>query len=155
MIIYELTFPLNPKSFRELSTEVFETNCPWVERKIRVKDQSVNWYNSEIGLAKRELRKAEKKYLQQRTSENLTSFRRLRQIKCQKVTSAKKVYYKRKIQECGNNSKKMYNNELNKLLGRGRGETNNILPMHDSPIQLANDFKDYFIEKIDSISALS
>ena len=134
--------------FRKLTQEVYERCCPVVEKNIPVKGSCNKWYNTEIKVAKRNLRRAEKKYRRNKNEENHTEFKRLRQIKCNLVTSAKRLYYRSKLSNCGNNSSKVFN-YLNQLLGKNKNTS--VLPYHSSSIKLANDFKQFFIQKIDII----
>ena len=133
------------KVFRQVSSSVFNDSCPVVEKCIKIRDQSENWYNGEIRSAKRDMRKVEKKYKKFRTDVYLNEYRALRQNKCRLVTSAKMSYVNRKIDECGNDSKKQFK-FLKKLLGRI--DCSYVFPSHESKFSLANDFKDHFIGKI-------
>ena len=94
------------------------------------------------------MRHAEKKYRQDKTNElKRNEFRRLRHLKCELVTRTKALYYN-KLNECGNNSSKCYG-QLNILLGKKNNS--NILPSGKLHFLLANDFKIFFIDKIDKV----
>ena len=58
------------------------------------------------------------------------------------------MYNKKKLNKCGNTSSKIYG-QLNILLEKNNNS--NILPIGKLPPQLANDFKNFFIGKIDEI----
>ena len=95
------------------------------------------------------MRYAEKKYRQDKTNEiKHNEFRRLRQFKCELVTRTKAFYYMKKLNECGKDSSKIYG-QLNILLGKNK--KSNILPSGKLSLPLANDFKNFFIDKIDEI----
>ena len=135
--------------FKKLTQDIYDINCPLVKKNISVKGKNNKWYNTEIKLAKRNLRRAENKY--RRNKENIEShneFKRLRNLKCALVTRTKAMYYKNEINSCGNNSSKIFSH-LNQLLGKNKNSS--VLPCHSSSLQLANDFKQFFIEKIDTI----
>ena len=134
--------------FRVLTKEVYENCCPLIEKNISVKGDSNKWYNTEIKVAKRNCRRAERKYRRNKNEANHNEFKRLSKIKCNLVTHTKGLYYNSKIKECGNNSSKVFS-YLNELLGKNK--TTCILPSHTSSIDLANDFKQFFIQKIDTI----
>ena len=58
-----------------------------------------------------------KKYRHDKTNEiKHNEFRRLHHLKCELVTRTKAIYYKRRLNECGNDSSKVYG-KLNILLG--------------------------------------
>ena len=99
--------------------------------------------------AKRLMRKAEKKYKHHRSETNLAHYKSLRNEKCRIVKLSKKAYITNKIENCGQNPKKL-SHELNSILGRNN--SSEILPVHTSNADLANQFKDYFINKIDNIN---
>ena len=69
---------------------------------------------------------AEKNFRQHKTVElKHNEFQRLRQIKYELVTGTKALYYKKKSNQCGNDSSKVYGH-LNILLGKKNNS--NILP---------------------------
>ena len=69
-------------------------------------------------------------------------------LKCELVTRTKAMYFKNKINECGNDSPKVYDH-LNILLGKNNNSK--ILLSGKLPLPLANNFKNFFIDKIDEI----
>ena len=65
------------------------------------------------------------------------------------VTATKCTYYSSKITDCKNDSSKLYG-LLNGLLGKSNCK--NLLPIRSIDFQLANDFCEYFLLKVKSIS---
>jgi len=59
----------HPCVFRKIPQEVYERCCPVVEKNIPVKGSCNKWYNTEIKRAKRNLRRAEKKYRRNKNEE--------------------------------------------------------------------------------------
>ena len=139
------------EKYRECAQAFFDKHAPLVHKVIKISGKKQPWFNSDIRDAKRTLRKAENKYKKFKTLATEEDYKRLRLIKCNLVTSSKVNYYKNKISECNNNSSKLYY-ELNKMLGRT--SENVILPKHSCLKVLANNFKDFFISKIDSINSI-
>ena len=137
------------KQFRDISRHVYEKSCPLVKKNIRVTDSSKNWYNSDVAAAKRLMRKAEKKYKQNRSEANLANYRNSKNEKCRIVKLSKRAYITAKIENCGQNPKKL-SLELSSLLGKNNSSC--TLPVHTSKVDLANQFEEYFIEKIDNIN---
>ena len=136
-------------NFKRLSRDVYEKCCPSIENNILIKGKCNNWYNTEIKIAKRKMRHAEKKYRQDKTNElKHNEFRRQRQLKCEIVTRTKASYYKKKLKECGKDSSKIYS-QLNLLLGKNKNS--DISPGGKLPLPLTNNFKSWFIDKINKI----
>ena len=76
------------------------------------------WYNTEVIIVKRKTRHVKKKYGQDKTNElKHNEFRRLRQLKCEIVTRAIALCYKKKLNECVKDSSKIYA-KMNILQGK-------------------------------------
>ena len=136
------------KYFRQLTSEVFDDCCPYITKTIKVMDKSKNWYNSDVCNAKKNQRKAEKKYKNSNTIQNFDEYKRLRNVKCLIINRAKKNYIQKSITECNNDPSKIYN-ILNCFLGKSKDA--GTLPTHDSKLDLSNQFRIFFIEKINKI----
>ena len=136
--------------FRRKTQEIFDEMCPIVRKCIPVRDATENWFNAEIRDAKRKMRKAEKDYMKHRTESYLLEFRTKRQIKCRLVAQSKKEYFKRKIYECRNDPRKLFD-QLRILLGQKNSSV--TLPRYSSKQVLADDFQKFFVDKIDNIVA--
>ena len=80
------------KYFRQVTSEVFDDYCPYITKTIKVMDKSKNWYNSDVCNAKKNQRKAEKKYIKSNTIQNFDEYKRLRNVKCLLINRAKKNY---------------------------------------------------------------
>ena len=92
------------------------------------------------------MRHAKKKYRQDKTEENKhNEFRRLRQLKCELLIRIKALYYKKKLNEGGNDSSKFYG-QLNFLIGKNKNS--NILPSGKMPLPITNDFENFSIDQI-------
>ena len=48
--------------FKRLTRDVYEKCCPSIEKNIIIKGESIKWYNTEIKIAKRNMRYAQSKY---------------------------------------------------------------------------------------------
>ena len=95
------------------------------------------------------MRPAEKLYQRHGGERFQNRFRIAKQAKCNKVTAAKCNYYKTKIDDCKDDSTKLYR-VLNSLLGKTAGDK--CLPSRTNDMQLANEFSNYFLQKVKNIS---
>ena len=70
-------------NFKRISRDVYEKCCLLIQKKKSLTKGEYNkWYNTEIKIAKREMRYAVKKYMQDKTNEpKHKEFRRLRHFK--------------------------------------------------------------------------
>ena len=135
--------------FRHTAYQIFNDYAPVIEKTIKVSDRSNLWYNGEINLAKRKLRKAEKNFVRNKCDRTRAEFVRLRREKDRVIINAKKQYYCCRIEASGSDSKKLQR-EINNLLGKNIN-SNHQLPDYITKSQLLNDFKDFFISKVESI----
>lgn len=135
--------------YRTETSAYFNEHAPIIEKTICRRDDGDKWFNSDILQAKRALRKAEKKLYTHKTEYHRTEFNILRQLKCNLVTAAKRNYYRGKIDECGTNSAHLQR-VLNNLLGKNSNSVK--LPACDDKILLANNFQNFFINKVSCIS---
>ena len=136
-------------SYRTESARYIIENSTIVEKTINNSRKSNNkWYNEDTRTAKINLRRAEKTYIRRKTEINKTEFTRLRQIKCKVIEEAKIKYYKRKIDLCKNNTK-----EMQKVVDTLTGKNINPLklPAHENEKALAEDFKIFFVDKVQRI----
>ena len=136
--------------YKRTTTKYFYDHAPLVEKAIKVCDSNNLWYSPEIKNAKRLLRKSEKLFKKYKTDYYQDEYKRLRQAKCNLVLRAKISYYKEKINQCGDNSRKLFG-QLNKLLGKS--VRNDVLPQCDNDTLLSNLFKDFFLTKIHNINS--
>ena len=134
--------------FRQTTSQVYDRCCPYVTKTIQVVDKSKNWYNSDVRIAKKNARKAEKKYRNSNNVQNFNEYKRLRNMKSHAITLAKEQYIQNSIAESKNDSRKIFN-ILNSFLGKS--DKTNALPSHDSKSVLSNQFKDFFTDKINKI----
>ena len=134
--------------FRSCCQRVYNEACPIITKTKRVRDEGCGFYNPEIHEAKKNMRRTEKLYIRSKSEYHFNEFKRLRHIKCKLVTKHKKIYCTDKITSCSSDSK-MLSNLLNNLLGKN--DTSSILPPFKSKTELANNLKNYFLEKIENI----
>ena len=137
------------QNFRFTAEGVYDKWAPTVQKEIRIEDTSKGWFCQDVQRAKTNLRKAEKKMKQNPTDETKLNYKRLRKIKEDTIQKSKENYFRSKIENSSSDPKTLYK-ELNYLLGKNN--KNQDLPEHSSEKELANEFKNYFLAKVDKIS---
>ena len=130
-------------TYQSTLSEIFDKHAPEIEKNFKLRPDSP-WYNEEIRKAKRERRKAERKYRKKKE----TGYREALKAKQREVNKlcheAKKEYYNRKISEGEENSKDLFK-VTNTLLHK---ENSGALPTHSSEKELTNDIGTFFKQKI-------
>ena len=137
------------QQYKQETRNFFEASAPLITKVLKIRDENSVWYNSEIRRAKRNMRKAEKKYRRLKTLESRDEYRTLRQLKCNTVKRVKTEFYSSKIKDCGNDQRKLQM-QLKKLLGKKNDFED--LPRTNNDKLLADQFKDFFIQKIQIIN---
>ena len=133
------------ESFDSHTSKVYDSMCPLITKSITLSDKSKLWYNSECRNAKRNLRKAERIMNKPTaTPEDKDNFLRLRTVKNNLYRCAKVDYYHQAISDTSGNPAKTYA-KYTELLGRQKEQS---FPHSNCDTSLANDFKDYFLEKV-------
>ena len=114
-----------------------------------MRDGNTEWYNASTRAAKKEMRRAEKKYKRLKTEPTLHAFRNKQQMKCEAVKSAKAEYYSEMIRQCESDPRKLQEH-VNKLMGKRLA--NKPLRQTSNDGTLAEDFKNFFIGKVDRLN---
>ncbi len=129
-------------------TALMDSHAPKTTKEILIRQHSP-WYNEDLAAARRKRRQAERRYMKS----NLTVHR---EIACHERSSYNKMcksakisYYHQKISECEDDTSKLF--QITDVLIKGKQER--VLPSHDCPEALANDFVAFFSDKIKKISA--
>ena len=129
--------------YQEELTRVLNQLAP--ERtKLLINQEKRPWFDQDIAYHKRELRTYEKIWLIYRTEACLQAYLHLRRWYHSMIFENKKVKISRKIDECGSDSKKLFQ-LVNHLTGH---KPENPLPTSNTDKQLADEFADFFISKI-------
>ena len=124
-----------------LST-LLESHAPARTKKITIKPRSP-WYTEDIREAKKQRRKAERKWRATKLAVHLEIYR----TECARVTemcrTAKRDYFCLMIEECDHDQKKVFN-IANQLMNNRKDST---LPTYVSPQELSENFADFFQTK--------
>jgi len=123
--------------------ELLDKHAPLTTHTITVKPNAP-WYNAEINAAKRERRRLERIWKNDKTLENRIPY----ENQCHHVSvlldTTKEAFYTSKINDHSGDQKEVFK-VVNKLLDR---KPENTLPSHDSSLELANRFAKFFSDKI-------
>ena len=105
------------------------------------------WFNSSIKTQKRKMRCSEKLFGWLKTNEAWKVFDEDRKKYQAMLYASKTSSYSKEVKDCKGNTKKLY-----KLVYRlMETSQENLLPDNDNPEDLANEFADYFMNKISKI----
>jgi len=130
---------------RSLKT-LLDKHAPEKTKRVTIRPKLV-WYDTKLNKLKRIKRNLERKWKQSRSRENWKAFTQARNEYAHALGKAKTIYIKDEVDKCANDSKKMYK-LINDMTG---GNKENPMPDDQSDSKLANNFADYFEEKIDKI----
>ena len=134
------------KSFNDTITSVLDEFAP-VRNKIILQRQTNQWFSDRIKEQKRLVRNHEKWWQKYRLESIWTAFK-VERNKCRKmIWSVCTQVLSDKVSGHGQDMKKLYS-IVNGLIGR---TVENPMPESESDKQLAEDFADYFMEKIKKI----
>ena len=130
---------------KELGT-LLDKHAPTITKTIRQRSRGP-WYDHTIHTARKRARVAERRYRKGKSTETYSEFRRLEGRYLHALQSAKTRYYRDLIDSNTHNQRQLFRT-LNKVMHR---EKKNPLPDSCDSQQLANDFNNYFHEKVDKI----
>ncbi|VDI48061.1 Hypothetical predicted protein [Mytilus galloprovincialis] len=127
-------------------SNIFDKHAP-VTIKSVVLRPNTEWYSDHLNNAKRDKRKAERKWRDSKFEVHHQMYTE----KCRTVDKllyiAKETYYSSKIENCGNDHKQLF--KLTKHLMGKQQQT--PLPSLSSDLELSNSFADFFVNKVVTI----
>ena len=102
------------------------------------------WYNSEINEAKKLRRKYEKLWRNSKLTVHKEMYLDQKKITSELIKKSKRTYYTDKVLECGKDQKALF-----KLIDNLQGKSPTaILPSVDCPLDAAEEFSEFFFQKI-------
>ncbi|XP_060590708.1 uncharacterized protein LOC132745754 [Ruditapes philippinarum] len=134
------------KDLTEKTTSIVDKHAPMKERQI-VCRPDIPWYSSYLKKLKHFKRSIEKIHLKHKSTLTENVYKKVKNHYTREVSAAKSGFYQSKINDAEGNVKKLYN-VTSKLLGR---EKENPLPSYSNDQDLANDFLQYFTDKIKNL----
>ena len=128
-----------------LNTElrrVLDTLAPEQEKKVSLKTKQP-WYNQEMRILKRKVRKLEKKWMKYKLDSCWMAYKKARNSYYYKLNAKKKDTIRTRIDEFSNDSRKLH--KLNNLT---KPKEEQHWPEHTDDEKLANEFASFFEDKI-------
>ena len=139
-------FSSSYKEFKTSSEKLLNKHAPITTRKVN-KQPKLKWIDEEYTISKAKRRKLERVWRKSKTTENRTNYANQRNL-CAELSITKQESYYSKLVEASSNNQKSLFKVVDKLLNK---KNEKILPAHTDPLKLANEFNDYYIEKIDKL----
>ena len=142
----ESSFESKYEEYRTVSQSIVDQLVPYAEKTLKPR-QKIAWMDEEFKSNRRIRRQLEKKWRKNRTEETRKMYITQRKL-CAKMSVAKQnSYYSKLIENAGNDQKTLFS-VANNLLDRGKTRT---LPEHTDALKLANDFNEFYINKIEKL----
>lgn len=132
-------------SYNKVLTTLLEKHAPQKTKKFSIHPKSP-WFNSTIGKAKRERRKAERKWRKTKLTIDKEIFRESHEQVITLINEAKKDHYQSKVKNA--KDQKALFKVVNTLFNHSKDLS---LPQHESSQILANKFNEFFVQKIAKI----
>ena len=126
--------------------DLLDKHAPLQRKRVTVRPR-VPWYNDDILAAKRMRRKAERKWRATKSVADLNNYKAKRNLATNLMNRARTAYYKNLIDENSSDQKRLF--KVAKQLMKQ--DTAVPFPPHSDPSVLANDFGNFFVEKITKI----
>jgi hypothetical protein len=127
-------------------SECLDTFAPPVEKTIVIRPL-VPWFSEELKVLKKDKRRKERIMCSKNTHENLEAYHTSRNVYVKCLNDTKTKYYSEKIESAKGDQKALFN--IVSLLSQTNKDT--ILPETESAKTLADDFKDFFVTKVEKI----
>ena len=134
------------KCYNSTLKVVLDKHAPLITRSIKER-LCVPWFNEVIKTAKRERRKAEKRWRRIRLDSDLAAFKVKRNAATALMNKARREFYTNFIEEISGDQKKLFA-ASNRLLNRGSAD---CLPPTIDRAQFAEDIGKFFVQKIVNI----
>lgn len=135
------------KCYNNTLTQALERHAPLRSKVIRSRPL-VPWFNEDIKNARREKRKAERKWRRSGNHEDMLSYKRIKNKTNRLMNDARCAYYQDFINDNSTNQKKLFA-AANTLLNQGKKNT--VLPPCDDKLELADKMGSYFVQKVTDI----
>jgi hypothetical protein len=132
--------------YNEVLGEILDTHAPLITRTVTLRS-SAPWFSDEIKKARTLKRKLEQKSRQSQLESDKEDYKEQCQIYNELLLSTKTAHYSKKVEDSCGNQKALFK-IVDDLLHR---KAEHPLPSRNSDHILANEFADFFVQKIDII----
>ena len=134
------------KKFEDVMKEAYDKLAPITEKRVINRPRKL-WFNKEVREQKRIVRRREAIFKRYRENHQWIAYKvELKKYK-QMLRHQKISFYSTEVANCGKDTKKLYQ-LLNRLTGRTK---DNPLPSHNNSSELAEEFANFFLNKIHKI----
>ena len=133
-------------SYNNTLMAALDKHAPLMTRTI-VQRPRVPWFSQEIREAKRQRRKAEKRWRNSRLDSDLAVFKAKRNFTTRLMNKARREFYSNFIDENGGDQKKLFRASQRLF----NGTVDDGLPPNVDSRTFSNDLGKYFVQKIDTI----
>lgn len=140
------TVDVATEQYNKVLSELLDHHAPSCTKSVVPRVQQP-WFCDSLHQAKRERRKAERKWIASGLTVDFEHFKQLKNKYNSALYSAKCDFFNRKILDCGNDYKSMFSVIGDILKKKGSAK----LPDHSCSSELANRFATYFTSKIETI----
>ena len=133
------------QKYKHLTEASVEKHAPI--KTIEIKPNEPRWMDKDYRQARCERRRLERRWRKTGRKEDHQHYIAQRNVCAKLVTSKRELFYASQISKAGNRQKALFQvveNALDK-------KSENILPNHDDPKSIANEFNEYYVSKIDKI----
>ena len=130
--------------YNKVLTELMDKHCPIIKKKIKANDTP--WRDLELRELRRKRRAAERAWRKSKAKGDKDRYIELRK-KFEILDFKKRCEYNQKSLEASSDDPKTLHKKLNRLLGN----VSKDLPSDADPVHLAEDFKNFFSEKVNKI----
>ena len=136
-------------NYNSTLSNVLNKHAPRTVKKVAIRSHSP-WYNGKIRALKSSKRQAERRWLKSRLAVDWETLQQKRSNYNQMCNQAKADYFKEKIEQNKGDQKALFN-----IISAVKKDNKiPVLPSHSCPSELANDFADFFEDKVIKISQL-
>ena len=132
--------------FNDTLQELMDKHCPIIKRKINKAHKKSNWFDSELQSLRRDRRAAERRFRKSKSERDKATYKAIRDAYNKLVKVKRVTYHRNSLRDRGSDIKALYQ-KINELLGKSECK----LPECHSTAKLAEDFKNFFSEKINNI----
>ena len=125
---------------------IIDKHCPVIKRKIRIKHPGANWFDVDLRNLRSKRRAVERMKRKNPSDENKTAYVKICQAFEKLVKFKKKNFYQKSLQSSKNDMRSLY-----KKIKKLQGEEEPPLPKCVDDAKLAEDFKNFFSDKVSAI----
>ena len=139
-------FSSSYSSYVTSTEKLVEKYAPLITRTVSNR-QSVPWMDEEFRTNRSKRRKLEREWKKNKTNENRKKYIDQRKLCADMSIMKQKVYYSNLVETNKTNQNSLFK-IVNNVLDNNKTRT---LPDHSDPVQLANEFNKYYIEKVENL----